>query len=176
MVEDISHKRITDLKKTLHLNKLPKRIECYDISNIQGKFATGSMVVFENGQPQKAQYRRFRIKFSKRPDDYQMIKEMLSRRFKNNWDKPDLIVIDGGKGQLNSALSITNRQLQPVQVVSIAKKFEKIFTPNNDLPITLPQTSPSRLLLQSLRDEAHRFAITYHRLLRSKNMINLSRS
>src|SRR3990172_569120 len=101
--------RLKDLKEKLQLLHIPHRIECYDISNIQGKLATGSMVVFKNGQPEKSEYRRFKIKFSEKPNDYLMLKEVLYRRFGNKWQTPDLIIIDGGRGQLNAAVSIVGR-------------------------------------------------------------------
>lgn len=168
LVDDLAILRIKDLKQILNLKIIPKRIECYDISNIQGKLATGSMVVFINGQSAKDQYRRFKIKFLKTPNDYEMLKEVISRRFKNNWQKPNLIVIDGGKGQLSSVAQILQKYEISTPVISLAKREEEIFTLQNAESIKLPITSPARQLLQSIRDEAHRFAISYHRLLRSK--------
>ena len=172
LVDDLSTARLVDLKKRLKLDKVPKRIECYDISNIQGKFATGSMVVFLNGKPQKDQYRRFKIRFLNTPNDFEMLREVIARRFKNNWQTPDLVIIDGGKGQLSSASKIAALHSQNIPIVSLAKRFEEIYTQDDPNPIKLPKESPARQLAQALRDEAHRFAITYHRNLRSKNFIN----
>src|SRR3989344_3520886 len=172
LVDDITLIKLKSLQTVLGLKKIPKRIECYDISNTSGKLATGSMAVFTNGQNEKSQYRRFKIRFSKKANDYQMLKEILSRRFKNKWQLPDLIIIDGGKGQLNSALSILQRLKLAISVISLAKKFEEIYTPYHMLPIKLPKDSPARQLAQEVRDEAHRFAISYHRLLRSKQLLN----
>ncbi len=172
LVDDLSTARLIDLKNKLNLPSLPKRIECYDISNIQGKFATGSMVVFLNGKAQKDQYRRFKIKFLNTPNDFEMLKEVLARRFKNDWPMPDLIIIDGGKGQLSSAVEIAGKYNKTMPIISLAKRLEEIYLPNSQLPITLPKESPARQLAQSLRDEAHRFAITYHRKLRSKAFLN----
>jgi excinuclease ABC subunit C len=171
LVDDLTLTRLKDLKDKLNLKKVPKRIECYDISNIAGYLATGSMVVFINGYPEKSQYRRFRVKFTRRPNDFAMIKEVIARRFKNDWPLPDLVIIDGGKGQLSSALEIINTYHPGIPVVSLAKRLEEIYTPGESRPITLPKESPARQLTQAIRDEAHRFAITYHRLLRSKNFL-----
>ncbi len=168
LVDDLTTERLKDLAKKLKLQKKPRRIECYDISNISGKHATGSMVVFENGKPQKTQYRRFRIKVLETPNDYEMIWQVLTRRFKNNWPLPDLIVIDGGKGQLSAASQVIAMFNKDIPVISLAKRLEEIFLLNNSEPLSLPKESPARQLTQALRDEAHRFAITYHRKLRSK--------
>ena len=123
LVDDLTLARLEDLKVVLNLEKLPRRIECYDISNIGGKLATGSMIVFENGVSQKSQYRRFKIKFHETPNDYQMIKQIISRRFKNNWKLPDLMIIDGGRGQLNNALKVVGDFKKDLQVISLAKRF-----------------------------------------------------
>ncbi len=171
LVDDLALIRLKDVKERLSLKHVPQRIECYDISNFQGKQATGSMVVFKNGQPDKSQYRRFKIKFSEKPNDYLMLKEVLLRRFKNNWPTPDLIIIDGGKGQLNAAISVTGGINTKIQVVSLAKRLEEIYTPGEILPLSLPKESPARQLAQAIRDEAHRFAINYHRHLRSKQFL-----
>lgn len=171
LVDDLTAARLKDLAEKLKLAKIPRRIECYDISNISGKFATGSMVVFENGKPQKQQYRQFRIKILNTPNDYQMLRQILARRFKNNWPEPDLIIIDGGKGQLKAATEIAAKCGRNIPIVSLAKRLEEIFLPNEQLPISLPKESPARQLAQAARDEAHRFAINYHRLLRSKDFI-----
>lgn len=171
LVDDITRARLTELKKTLGISKMPRRIECYDISNISGKLATGSMVVFTDGRPSKANYRKFKIKYKSTPDDFEMIREVLSRRFKNNWPDADLIIIDGGRGQLSAAVKIAEKYNKKIPMVSLAKKLEQIYTTESPIPISLPKESPSRQLVQALRDEAHRFAITYHRLLRSRQLL-----
>jgi len=162
---------LVDLKKYLGIAKIPKRIEAYDISNISGKNAVGSMVVFENGTPKKSAYRRYKIE-TEGPDDYAMMKEMLTRRFTsliNNQDsEPDLVLVDGGKGQLNIALEVFNSLNIQYPVIGLAKEFEHVFIPQTPSPIILPRDSEALLLLQRIRDEAHRFAITYHKTLRSK--------
>ncbi|PJE58365.1 MAG: hypothetical protein COU81_01160 [Candidatus Portnoybacteria bacterium CG10_big_fil_rev_8_21_14_0_10_36_7] len=171
LVDDLNMTKLKDLKEKLEIHKIPKRIECYDISNIGGKLATGSMVVFKNGRAGKGEYRRFRIKFKKTADDYDMLREILARRFKHEWPHPDLIIIDGGRGQLNAALSIMSKYKLSIPVVSLAKKLETIFVPGKVLPISLEKDSPARQLAQAIRDEAHRVAIRYHRLLRSKDFL-----
>ena len=170
LIDDLATARLKSLKTVLGLSKTPKRIECFDISNTAGKEATGSMAVFENGQSQKSKYRKFRIKFKNTPDDYEMIREVLTRRFKNSWPKPDLIVIDGGKGQLNAALSVLKKNAVEIPVIAIAKKFEEIFLAEKQLPLRLEKQNPARQLIQTARDEAHRFALVYHRLLRSRKL------
>lgn len=162
---------LVDLKKYLGIPKIPKRIEAYDISNISGQNAVGSMVVFENGTPKKSSYRRYKIE-TEGPDDYAMMKEMLTRRFtsllKNEESEPDLVLVDGGKGQLNIALEVFNSLNIQYPVIGLAKEFEHVFIPQTPSPLILPRKSEALLLLQRIRDEAHRFAITYHKLLRSK--------
>ncbi len=171
LVDDFTLMRLKDLKAKLQLLKIPKRIECYDISNLGGLHATGSMVVFTNGSVDKSAYRKFKIKFVKKPNDYEMLKEVLARRFKNDWPLPDLIIIDGGRGQLNSALSQIARFKLNITTISLAKRLEEIYTQDKVFPISLPKESPARQLVQAIRDEAHRFAIAYHRYLRSKKML-----
>jgi len=162
---------LVDLKKYLGIPKIPKRIEAYDISNISGQNAVGSMVVFENGTPKKSSYRRYKIETTG-PDDYGMMKEMLTRRFtnllENEGSEPDLVLVDGGKGQLNIALEVFNSLNIQYPVIGLAKEFEHVFIPQTPSPLILPRKSEALLLLQRIRDEAHRFAITYHKLLRSK--------
>ena len=170
LIDDLATARLKSLKTVLCLSKTPKRIECFDISNTAGKEATGSMAVFENGQSQKSKYRKFRVKFKNTPDDYEMIREVLTRRFKNSWPKPDLIVIDGGKGQLNAALSVLKKNAVEIPVIAIAKRFEEIYSAGKPLPLRLQKENPARQLIQATRDEAHRFALSYHRLLRSKKL------
>ncbi len=165
---------LQELMAVLALSSVPNRIETYDISNISGKMAVGSMVVFSRGRPDRANYRRFKIKFKDTPDDFAMMREVLLRRFsitkkQDEWKKnyPDLIVIDGGKGQLSSAVEILSGLGIEIPVIGLAKKYEEIFFPENPDPLLLAKTSPPLNLLRHGRDEAHRFAITYHRKLRS---------
>ena len=177
------------LKEKLLLEKTPYRIECFDISNMHGKNSVGSMVVFNNGQPDKKQYRRFKIKIENKIDDYLMMKEMLTRRYsrllKNNIPtektndmdkyKPDLILIDGGKGHLAAGLQVLlELGLSAFPIASIAKKHEYIYIPYSKEPINISPKSTEGILLQNIRDEAHRFAIQYHRKLRSKQFLNNS--
>ncbi len=167
---------LQELKSRLHLPKLPVRIECYDVSNIQGTSAVGSMVVLERGLPKPAHYRRFRIKTVPGADDCAMIQETLRRRFKrgtagqDTWAIiPDLVLIDGGKGQLNAALEVTRELgMDSLPIASLAKQNEEIFIPGEPRPICPPKDSPALHILQRARDEAHRFAITYHKKLRRR--------
>jgi len=165
---------LSNLQKILNLNSLPNRIECYDISNIQGKEATGSMVVFQNGFPNKKEYRLFKIKTVFQANDVAMIKEILERRVHNSWPSPNLIIIDGGKPQINAALQILGEHNWQTSLISLAKRFEEIYTPSVEKPIKLPRDSKELHLLQQIRDEAHRFAITYHKKLHSKVLISSS--
>lgn len=162
--------KINELQTILNLPTAPKRIEAYDISNIQGQLAVGSMVVFSNGLADKKEYRMFRIKTIKGANDPAMIGEIIKRRLTNDWPKPDLILIDGGPAQLNAALKSAGKINIPI--ISLAKREELIFKPNLKQPIKLTKTSPALQLLQQLRDEAHRFAINYHRKLRKKKLMN----
>ena len=163
---------LLDLKKYLGIPRIPKRIEAFDISNISGKMAVGSMVVFENGAPKKNKYRRYKIQ-SEGPDDYAMMREMLERRYTGQLDEkshsPDLVLVDGGKGQLNVASEIfKSLGVYDIPVIGLAKEFEHVFIPQTPSPLILPRESEALLLLQRIRDEAHRFAINYHKTLRSK--------
>ena len=172
---------LINLKKALGLSNVPKRIECYDISNISGTNSVSSMVVFINGEPARKMYRKFKIKTVQGPNDYLSHKETLTRRL-NELSKaedesfssmPDLIVIDGGKGQLSTAYDVLkNTEYKDIKIISLAEKFEEIFLPNDGTPLMLKRTSDELKLLQRLRDEAHRFAITFHRNLRDKNSIS----
>lgn len=171
LVDDLTLARLKDFQKIIGLKKLPKRIECYDISNISGTNATGSMVVMTGGKVDKREYRKFKIKFKHAPDDYEMMREVLARRIKNDWPKPDVMIIDGGRGQLNAALSIIGKYEYQTNVISLAKRLEEIYVPEKALPISLPKESPARQLAQEIRDESHRFAVTYHRKLRSKDFL-----
>ena len=177
---------LTELQEYLSLEGPPARIECYDISDIQGMAATGSMVVFVKGVPRKSDYRRFKIRTVEGADDYAMMREVLRRRFKRAQEGnkgeltgtkeaepwaliPDLIIVDGGKGQLNAALEVLKEYgLEDLPVVGLAKEREEIFVPGRPEPITLPRGSQGLFLVQRIRDEAHRFAIGYHRRLRRK--------
>ena len=169
------------LAEALDLPGLPTRIECYDISNFQGAQSVGSMVVFEDGKPRTGEYRRFRIKDVVGANDFASHQEVLRRRFRRiksgeegnaeelRWQLPDLVVIDGGKGQLHAAKEVLDDLgYHDLAVVGLAKEREEIFRPDRDAPVLLPTTSPALYLMQRLRDEAHRFAITYHRALRAK--------
>ncbi len=187
---------LEELQEHLSLEAPPMRVETYDISNIQGSNAVGSMVVFEEGRAKPSSYRRFKIRAVQGIDDYSMMQEMLRRRFgrmgkgqpetnggtqgggsKGRADKdwgtvPDLVLIDGGKGHLNAALEVMlELGLASVPLTSIAKKEEELFIPEMADPVLLPRNSQGLYLVQRMRDEAHRFAITYHRNLRSKNSI-----
>ena len=192
---------LEELREYLRLDAAPVRIECYDISNIQGQAATGSMVVFANGVPRKSDYRRFRIRTVEGADDYAMMQEVLRRRFRragrapaemrdkedqpempeavepgreNSWTLlPDLLIVDGGKGQLNAALEVLREfQLEAeVPVIGLAKKEEEVFLPGQSEAVVLPRDAEGLFLLQRIRDEAHRFAVTYHRTLRDKKTI-----
>lgn len=175
---------LKDIKEKLDLDHLPRRIECYDISNIRGDEAVGAMTVFVDGFPDKSQYRKFKIKTVEGIDDYSMMSEMISRRFKRLLEKtqgeegrrfarepPDLVVIDGGRGHLNAAISQMHSDgVFGVPTVALAKKEELIFTPSRMRPIKLPRDSEALHILQHIRDQAHRFGITYHRRLRSHHI------
>ncbi|NIO68293.1 MAG: excinuclease ABC subunit UvrC [Anaerolineae bacterium] len=188
---------LAELQEHLELAQPPSRIECYDISNIQGQAATGSMVVFVKGVPRKSDYRRFKIRTVEGADDYAMMQEVLRRRFRRAvpstglrtggdtkekgelvkdeaWTMlPDLVVVDGGKGQLNAALEVMDEYdlREAVPVVGLAKEREEIFVPDQPEPILLPRGSQGLFLIQRIRDEAHRFALQYHRRLREKKTL-----
>ena len=165
------------LAEKLRLKNFPHRMECYDISHIQGTNTVASMVTFINGLPKKSEYKKFKVKSTEgKPDDFQSMKEVLTRRLSHlgekNWDKPDLIIIDGGKGQLSSVMQIVEeRGVSGIDFVSLAKRQEEVFLPNQSQSILLPRESGALYLIQRIRDEAHRFAITYHRKLRSKSAL-----
>lgn len=162
------------IKRDLLLDRLPRRIECFDISNFQGSFTVGSMVCFIDGQPRKGEYRRFHIKSVNGQDDFASMREVIFRRYdrikREGMQVPDLIVIDGGKGQLSSAVSSLEKigYVSEIPVISLAKRLEEVFLPDSPGPVMIPKTSSSLKLLQRIRDEAHRFAIQFHRDLRSK--------
>lgn len=163
------------LQKTLNLSRLPNRMECYDISHLFGEESVASMVVFENGMPKKKEYRKFKIKTVAGIDDFASMYEVLTRRIKRYQENdesfnkmPDLIVIDGGKGQLSSAVQALKDNNFHCDIISLAKKFEEVYTPNSNIPVMLKRGSPELTMLQRIRDEAHRFAITFHRTRRDK--------
>ena len=164
-LEQENKQAIEQLQKDLNLPKVPERIEGYDISNIQGKDATGSMVVLTNGEIDKSQYRRFKIHITGRPNDVGMHKEMMRRRLRNDWPLPDLIIIDGGRGQVRGVFSILQATNYQLPIYGLAKRLEWLYPPEGDV-IKLPGRSLSLKLLQKLRDESHRFAVAYHRKLR----------
>ncbi len=205
---------LTQLAEALHLDRPPERIECYDMSNISGTSAVGSMVVFINGRPEPREYRRFRIRSGDTPDDFRMMAEVLRRRFTRaarlraetgalslaavgadeapedeldepgadggasasgrdgGWALPDLVIVDGGKGQLSAAVGVMDElQLTDVPLSGLAKRFEELYVPGRSDPIVLPRRSQGLYLVQRIRDEAHRFAITYHRQVRGKRAL-----
>ncbi|MBR7130515.1 MAG: excinuclease ABC subunit UvrC [Lentisphaeria bacterium] len=163
------------LKKTLGLKELPREIICFDISNILGTLAVASMVTFTDGKPDRRSYRRFRIKTVMQSDDFAMMKEAVSRHFSRllaeNSPLPDLLMVDGGKGQISSAVdALISVNAPPLPLIGLAERNEEIFLPGRSDPIVLDRHNHALKLLQSIRDEAHRFAITYHRNLREKRI------
>ena len=186
---------MAELQEALSLPRLPRRIECYDISNIQGTNPVGSMAVFEDGKPKSSHYRRFKVKTVEGVDDYSMMREVLTRRFRrlakatdgaseNGQDRkssgdskswgivPDLVLIDGGKGHLGAALQVfLELGIDAVPLASLAKEEEELFVPQDPEPIVLPRNSQGLFLVQRVRDEAHRFAVTFHRQRRSKRSV-----
>jgi excinuclease ABC subunit C len=169
---------ISILKNDLHLSVDPVVIECFDNSNIQGTTPVASMVRFVNGKPDKKNYRHFNIKTVTGPNDFESMKEIVFRRYRRlldeNYPLPDLIVVDGGKGQLSSACEALQELdlYKKIQIIGIAKKLEEIYYPEDSIPLHISKKSPGLLLLQQIRDEAHRFAITFHRQKRTKNQIH----
>lgn len=163
------------LQKALALPAAPSVIEAFDISNISGTDATGSLVAFENGKPDKKNYRRFKIKTVEGPDDFAMMGEVVRRAYSRRKEEgkrmPDLVLIDGGKGQLNAALAAIGSLGLSLDVAALAKEFEYIFLPGMEAPVILPEGSPALKLVQWVRDEAHRFAVGYHRKLRRKRIV-----
>ncbi len=167
------------LQEKLGLKALPRRMECYDISHISGTNKVASMVVFVDGKPAKSQYRKFKIKTVQGNNDFESLKEALTRRLKRYCEqngesfkeKPDLLVIDGGKGQLSSCYEILKSfgLEEKIEMISLAKRIEEVFTTKNNVPVILKYASAELRLLQRIRDEAHRFAITFHRALRTKS-------
>ena len=187
---------LEQLQEELALPEPPGRIECYDNSNIQGSSPVSSMVVFENGRPATSQYRRFRVKTVEGADDFATMQEVLRRRFRragkvrsqsvavdgevaelpeadDAWDLPDLVIIDGGKGQLSAAVEAMREiGVYDIPTVGLAKQHEELFVPGEPAPVILPRGSDALYLVQRIRDEAHRFAITYHRQLRGKSQVS----
>ena len=163
---------VKKLAEVLDLPRLPERMECYDISHMQGAETVASMVVFEGGKPAKREYRRFKLKTVQgKPDDFASMAEIMERRYGNekDWPMPDLIIIDGGKGQLNAALPVIRAMgVTDVPVISLAKRIEEVFVEGESESVILEHHTPELQLLQQIRDEAQRFAITYHRRLRGK--------
>ena len=170
---------VEELGRYLGLKHPPRRMECFDISHNQGQETVASMVVFEDGAPKKSDYRRFKIRSTEgKPDDFLSMREVTTRRYVGlpEEELPDLIIIDGGKGQLSSALEIIRHAAghKDVPVVGLAKQFELVFTEGNSEPVELPRHSQALYLIQRIRDEAHRFAITFHRKLRGKrNLVSV---
>jgi excinuclease ABC subunit C len=178
---------LAEVEKELKLPATPSRLEGYDISNIQGRQAVGSMVVFDEGRPKPSLYRRFRIRTVEGANDYAMLQEVIRRRFKrfrqgggeaapDAWTVlPDLILIDGGKGQLNAVMEVmVEMEIESVPVIGLAKEREEIFLPGRRQPVVLPGNSAGLQLLQRLRDEAHRFALGYHHKIRRRNAFDSS--
>ncbi len=167
---------LEDLRKLLGLSRLPERIEAFDISNISGTSATGSMVSFFKGMPDKNNYRRFRIKTVAGINDYDMMREVVRRRYRRLIDEkrpvPDLVLIDGGRQHLEVAQDELRKLGIDLPLVGIAKDRENIYTAGRDTPVQLSSDTPALNLIRRIRDEAHRFAVTYHRLLRKKKLIN----
>jgi excinuclease ABC subunit C len=177
---------LRSLQHELSLGTSPLRIECYDISTIQGRHTVGSMVVFEDALPKKSDYRRFRVKTLMGQDDFAAMEEVLRRRFLAYLAErdlapeergrfsypPSLIVIDGGKGQLGRAVKVLDDLGLDIPVVGLAKKLEEVYVPGESDPIVIPRGEESLYLLQRVRDEAHRFAVTYHRKLRDRSMVD----
>jgi excinuclease ABC subunit C len=167
---------VYSLERDLRLPKLPRRIECFDNSHFQGAETVSSMVCFIDGKPKKSDYRKFKIRTVEGIDDFASMAEVVERRYSGSLSTelplPDLIVIDGGKGQLSASVEILDRLGLKIPIIGLAKRLEEVFFPNESLPFNLPKTSSSLKLLQQIRDEAHRFAITFHRQLRDKRTLS----
>jgi excinuclease ABC subunit C len=187
VIRQLASTALVELAEVLSLSSFPQRIEAFDISNTQGQQATGSMVVFENARPRRDAYRRFKVHISGKPNDVAMMSEVLRRRFRRGLaeitdpavsrgkfsELPDLVLIDGGKGQLNAGLAVLQElNIEGLEVIGLAKRHEEISVPGRSTPIALPDDSPALLLLRHVRDEAHRFAIHYHRRLRTQRSIS----
>lgn len=172
--------KLLGLRRILNLAKIPQRIEGYDISDIKGRQATGSMVVLTSGELDKSEYRHFRIRIEGQPNDVAMLAEVIRRRLNHpEWSLPDLIVVDGGKGQVGGMVRVLEEAKISIPVIGLAKRLEEIIVPKQGRPalpagrpVLLPHDSPVLHLLQRLRDESHRFALTYHRKLRIKRLLS----
>jgi excinuclease ABC subunit C len=171
---------LNQMKIDLRLNEIPKHIECFDNSNIQGSNPVASCIVFKNSKPSKKDYRHFNIKTVEGPDDYASMEEVVFRRYKRMLDEksvlPSLIIIDGGKGQLSSSIKALKKlKLEnTIAILGIAKRLEEIFYPNDPIPLYLNKKSETLKVIQQMRNEAHRFAITFHRNKRSKQALTSS--
>ncbi|MDZ7267875.1 MAG: excinuclease ABC subunit UvrC [candidate division KSB1 bacterium] len=163
---------VVALQRDLRLAQPPRRIECFDISNLQGTDPVAAMVTFEDGRPKKSDYRKFKIRGTQTPDDFAMMAEAIERRYAGTLAKklplPDLILVDGGKGQLNAALAVLQRLELNLPIAALAKRLDEVFVPGAAEAQNIPRTSSGLKLLQQLRDEAHRFGVTFHRSLRRK--------
>jgi excinuclease ABC subunit C len=173
---DIIPHSVTALQRDLRLSAPPRRIECFDISNIQGSDTVASLVVFEDGKPKKSEYRKFIIRSVEGPNDFASMQEVVERRYARLLQEkrtlPDLIMVDGGKGQLSSAIEVLHKlELPSVPIIGLAKRLEEVFLPNQSEPVQMPRTSTGLRLMQQIRDEAHRFAVTFHRTVRAKRII-----
>ena len=168
---------LIDLKNKLNLKRVPFYIECFDISNIQGSNTVASMVLFRDGYPVKKEYRKFKIRSVDKPDDFESMREVVERRYsrliKEKMKLPDLIIIDGGKGQLSASCEILKKLniYNKINIIGIAKKLEEIYFPNDSVPILLGKKSEQLKLIQNIRNEAHRFAVNYHKQLRSNTFL-----
>lgn len=178
--EDMTVTACKRLQSVLGLSRYPRRMECYDISHISGVDKVGSMTVFTDGEADRSEYRRFKIKTVEGNNDFACLKEVLKRRLsklgteeEGRFPKPDLIIIDGGKGQLSSVKEIFDEMnVKDIDLISLAKREEEIFTPQSHVPVVLDKSDYCLRMLQRIRDEAHRFAITFNRDLRSKRTLS----
>jgi len=170
---------LAEIQAALGLEGPPKRIECFDVSHVQGTNVVSSMVVFEDGRPAKQGYRRFKTKLGDRNDDFANMRDTLRRRFarsaageNDGWPVPDLVILDGGKGQLAEGVgALSDAGLLQIPIAALAKEREELFVPARPDPIVLPRTSQGLYLVQRVRDEAHRFAVTYHQNVRAKRAV-----
>lgn len=174
---DLVPHSVQSLQRDLRLPAPPRRIECFDISNTQGTDSVASLVVFVDAKARKSEYRKFKIRSVEGPDDFASMREVVERRYARILEEggtmPDLVMVDGGKGQLSSAVEILQQlNLTGLPVIGLAKKLEEVFVPGGGEPIMIPRTSSALKLLQQIRDEAHRFAVAYHRTLRTKRILN----
>lgn len=158
------------LSQIIGLDTIPERMECFDNSHLMGKFTVSSMVVFSDGKPDKTQYRHFRIRTETAGDDLAAMQEALTRRFSRDMPRPDLVILDGGKTQLDVGLAVLQKlSMEDIPMIALAETGDFIYLPGKDLPIILPRNAPALHLVERIRDEAHRFAITYHRSVRQRS-------